>query len=105
MAEIIQLRRAGSRAGNGANTGLRPSDTVLVAEKHSIALATERMAESVADLIQTLEASHRRIRILIDGIPDPEAAARLGSDLATLSAALRDAKAKAIATGLLKPNP
>lgn len=63
--------------------------------------ATQRLSGTVAELIRTLEASHRRIRVLIDTVPDPAVAARLARDHAILSAALRDAKAKAVSVGLL----
>jgi predicted DNA-binding protein (UPF0251 family) len=56
--------------------------------------ASVQLMASVGELIRILEASHRRIRVLIDAIPDADAAARLGRDHATLSAALRDAKLK-----------
>jgi len=64
---------------------------------------TQRMIPTLNNLIRTLETSHRRIGALIAGIPDPEAARRLGRDLAVLSTALRDAKAKVAALALEEP--
>lgn len=64
--------------------------------------ASARLIETVGDLIRALEASHRRLRVLIDSIPDAEVSARLARDLAVLSAALRDAKAKAANVGLAR---
>ncbi len=94
MGKIIKLRP------------LNPPPETRGAEKQpasgltSIEAATNRLMGSVGELIGILEASHQRIRVLIDSIPDPEAAARLARDHAALSAALRDAKAKVAALGL-----
>ncbi|WP_072396730.1 hypothetical protein [Hyphomicrobium sp. CS1GBMeth3] len=94
MGKIIKLQpRDPFTSGHG-----KPDERASDAD--SIEQATQRLIETVAQLIQTLETSHRRIRVLIDSIPDPEASARLARDHAMLSAALRDAKEKAISIGL-----
>lgn len=87
MGKIIELRPLAPSPGDAAE---QPAQDTIEA-------ATNRLMASVAELIGILEASHRRIRVLIDAIPDPEAAARLARDHATLSAALWDAKAKVAA--------
>lgn len=95
MGEIIELRPSDPLGMRSVEAGPAPSPD-------PIGEATQRLIQTLGELIRTLEASHRRIRILIDAIPDAETAARLARDLATLSAALRDAKAKAASLGLMK---
>ncbi len=97
MSEIIQLRpRNTVTAKAGKDQRARraePADEAM-----------QRLIEPLRALIHTLEVSHQRIGAVIDGIPDPEAATRLGRDLAVLSAALRDAKAKVASLSLQPPD-
>lgn len=69
----------------------------------SIEQATDRLIESLGELIRILEASHQRIQVLIDTIPDADAAARLARDHANLSEALRDAKAQVASLARKEP--
>lgn len=98
MGEIIKLEPRDPFPSRKAAPSERAPDD------DSIEQATHRLIETVAQLIQTLETSHRRIRVLIDSISDPEASARLAKDHAMLSSALRDAKEKAISLGLAEPD-
>lgn len=95
MGKIVELRPRRFSPGDPSREATH--------QQASIEEATSRLMVSVGDLIGILEASHDRIRALIDTIPDAEAAARLSRDHAKLSAALWDAKEK-VAT-LAKPEP
>lgn len=95
MGKIVELRPRLSSPGGTSRDGTH--------EQAPIEEATSRLMVSVGDLIGILEASHERIRALIDTIPDAEAAARLSRDHAKLSAALQDAKEKVAI--LARPEP
>lgn len=97
MGEIIRLYPRAPLPQGGRADDPAPEATSVEIEE-----VTQRLMESVSELIRTLEASHRRIRALIDTIPDADASARLARDHAALAAALRDAKAKAASVGLVK---
>jgi hypothetical protein len=99
MGKIIELRPPPTPSQTGG------AEAQPASELTSIEVATHRLMESVAELIGILEASHRRIRVLIDSIPDRDAAARLARDHATLSAALQDAKTKVATLSLPDPTP
>mgnify|MGYP000906945122 CR=1 FL=1 len=95
MGQIIELRPLRQQAPGVPRTEAPQREVASVDE------AVQRLGGSVAELIRTLEESHRRIRLVIYSIPDAAVAARLTQDLADLSAALGKAKAKACATGLI----
>jgi hypothetical protein len=101
MAKIIELHPA---VRSPVNPSLfdAAGPPIPISDEDPVLHATGRLVHAFGDLVAALEASHRRIRMLIDTVPDPEAKARLGRDLATLSAALKDARAKAAAVGLLE---
>ncbi|MGE0022190.1 MAG: hypothetical protein AB7S70_00985 [Hyphomicrobium sp.] len=98
MSKIVELRPRNAP----------PTAAVVVNAARPLAIdpgqdLTQRLIPPLNNLIRTLERSHQRIGALIEGIPDPEAARRLGTDLAVLSTALRDAKAKVAALSLEEP--
>jgi hypothetical protein len=97
MGKIIELRPRDMPPPHGED-GANPTPGPA-----SIEDATQRLIGSVRELIRILEMSHQRIRVLIDMIPDEDAAARLARDHALLSAALREAKAKVVSLGLKDP--
>lgn len=99
MGKIIELHPPTTPPETGGIEAQPASELI------SIEVATHRLMDSVGELIGILEASHRRIRVLIDAIPDPDAAARLARDHATLSAALQDAKTKVATLNLPGPGP
>jgi len=88
MDNVIELRPrdAGSRAG-AADTSARQTVNALAG-------SMRRLVGSAEDLVETLEASLARIRLVIDTVVDRETRNRLAGDHVALSAALRDAKAQ-----------
>lgn len=97
MGKIIELRPRDPPPPQGGTGQGAPSD------QDTIENATRRLIGTVGELVKVLEESHRRIRTLIDAIPDAEVSARLARDHAVLAAALRDAKAKVASMTLEEP--